>query len=152
MSLVLLSSPLLSSHSLSTYQMWPRLQWPSLWACLPDLPGFPVRGFLQPTPVLLPQLLLTSWGWGQLWLWGSGQWQGLGLQQGQQETLGHCSTRQFPGQVIKVLIKNRIMNVKTITNLFCTHTDNRERTCRNIYMHMFNMHTSRFRFCWFCHP
>jgi len=102
------SSNLLSSppHSLSTSQMWPRLQWSSLWARLPDLPGFSVGGLLQPTPLLLPQLLLTSWGWGQLWLRGAGQRQGLGPQQRQQEALGYCSTRQFPGQVLNNLIQN----------------------------------------------
>ena len=109
----LLSSPLLSSPLLSSPQMWPRLQWSSLWTGLADLPGLPVGGFLQPTPLLLPQLLLTSRGWGQLWLRGAGQRQGAGLQQGQPETLGHRSAWQFPGQVKKLPIQNRIVNVKT---------------------------------------
>lgn len=39
-------------------------------------------------------------------MWGAGEWQGLGLQQRQQETLGHHSTGQFPGQVADNLQKS----------------------------------------------
>lgn len=87
--------------------MWSGFQRSSLWACFPDFSSFSFWGFLQPTPLLLPYLLLTSWGWGQLWLRCACQRKGSGFQQGQQETLDHGSTRQFPSQVIVVLIYSR---------------------------------------------
>lgn len=85
--------------------MWSRFQRSGLWTGLPDVPGFPVGGFLQPSPLLLPQLLLAAGGGGELRLRSSGQWKSSGVQQGQQEAPGHRSSGQLPGQVHESLLK-----------------------------------------------